>query len=440
MIGNGLPKEATEAAQVYHRYGKLCQLRRGAARGTPAGLPHARSLPTAIPSLADLRGWGYNPGVMKTALVHDWLNQIGGAENVLEALVGLFPHAPIYTSIYAPRLMPASYAAWDIRTSYMQRLPAVATHHQSYLPLYPIAFEQFDLSGYDLVLSNKSAFCHGVITQPETLHICYCLTPTRFLWMYESYRQREGLGKTADAALRPMLAWLRQWDRLAAERVDHFVAISHAVQARIKKFYGRDSVIIYPPLDVERFTPSSRQPADYYLAGGRLIPYKRLDLAVEAFSQLGRPLLIFGDGRDRDSLQARAASNVTFLGRVSQERLVALFQSCRAFIFPGLEDFGIAPLEAQAAGRPVIAYAGGGALDTIVDGKTGLLFHQQSVQALIGAVQAFEALDISPAACRRNAERFAAERFRRELMNYVEARAVEWRSATFAAPSAARHP
>jgi glycosyltransferase involved in cell wall biosynthesis len=363
---------------------------------------------------------------MKTALVHDWLNQIGGAENVLETLVDLFPSAPVHTSIYAPKLMPASYAAWEIRTSFMQRLPGVATHHQSYLPLYPLAFEQFDLGDYDLVLSNKSAFCHGVITPPETLHICYCLTPTRFLWMYEAYRQREGLGKAADMALRPALAGLRQWDRLAAERVDHFVAISRVVQARIRKFYGRDSAIIYPPVDVQRFTPSNRRPGDYYLAGGRLIPYKRVDLAVEAFNRLGWPLLVFGDGRDRAELQAKAASNVTFLGRVSWERLVDLFQHSQAFIFPGLEDFGIAPLEAQAAGRPVIAYAGGGALDTIIDGETGLLFREQTVDALVEAVQAFDALSISPAACRHNAERFAVERFRRELMNYVEARFVEY--------------
>lgn len=362
---------------------------------------------------------------MRAALVHDWLNQIGGAENVLETLVDMFPGAPVYTSIYAPKLMPASYAAWEIHTSFMQRLPGVATHHQSYLPFYPLAFEQFDLSGYDLALSNKSAFCHGVITPPETLHICYCLTPTRFLWMYESYRQREGLGKAADAALRPALAALRQWDRLAADRVDHFIAISRVVQARIRKFYGRDSAIIYPPVDVQRFTPSARPPGDYYLAGGRLIPYKRVDLAVEAFNQLDRPLLVFGDGRDRAELQAKAGRNITFLGRVSWDRLVDLFQHCRAFVFPGLEDFGIAPLEAQAAGRPVIAYAGGGALDTVVDGQTGLLFHQQSVAALVEAVQTFETLAISPAACRANAERFAVERFRRDLLDYVEARVDE---------------
>lgn len=374
------------------------------------------------PVLAESFSRGYNSRVMKTALVHDWLNQIGGAENVLETLVDMFPAAPVYTSIYAPKLMPPAYTAWDIRTSFMQRLPGVATHHQSYLPFYPLAFEEFDLSGYDLVLSNKSAFCHGVITPPETLHICYCLTPTRFLWMYDAYRQREGLGKAADTALRPVLASLRQWDRLAADRVDHFIAISRVVQARIEKYYRRPSTVIYPPVDVHRFTPSDRQPGDYYLAGGRLIPYKRVDLVVEAFNQLGLPLIVYGDGRDRAALERRAGSNITFLGRVSWDRLVDLFQHSRAFIFPGLEDFGIAPLEAQAAGRPVIAYAGGGALDTVLHGETGLLFHEQTVEALMAAVRTCESMTFSPAACRRNAERFAEEHFRHELTQFIEQR------------------
>ncbi len=357
---------------------------------------------------------------MKTALVHDWLNQIGGAENVLETFVDLFPASPVFTSIYGPDLMPASYRGWDIRTSFMQRLPRVTRHHQSYLPFYPLAFEQFDFSGYDLVLSNKSAFCHGVITPPETLHISYCLTPTRFLWMYDAYRQREGLGRLADLILRPMLGWLRLWDRLAADRVDHFIAISRVVQQRIRTYYRRESEIIHPPVDVERFTPSSRPPGDYYLAGGRLIPYKRVDLAVKAFNRLGLPLIVFGDGRDRAALEAQAGPNITFVGRVSWDRLVDLTQHCRAFVFPGLEDFGIAPLEAQAAGRPVIAFAAGGALDTVLPGQTGAFFREQSPGALAQAVQAFDADAISPAACRRNAERFAVDVFKQQLMSFIE--------------------
>lgn len=364
---------------------------------------------------------------MKTALVHDWLNQMGGAENVLETMVEMFPGSPVYTSMYAPDLMPAGYRSWDIRTSYMQRLPGVATHHQAYLPFYPKAFERFDFSGYDLVLSNKSGFCHGVITPPETVHICYCLTPTRFLWMYDAYRQREGLGKATNRALQPVLTRLRRWDRSAADRVDHFIAISSEIQTRIKRYYQHDSVVIYPPVDVERFTPSDRQPGDYYLAGGRLIPYKRVDLAVQAFNLLGLPLVIYGDGRDRESLQAMAGPNVTFLGRVPAERLIDLYQHCRAFVFPGLEDFGIAPLEAQAAGRPVIAFGGGGALDTIIDGETGVLFDEQTVESLVDAVNRFEAVQFSPAACRRNGERFSLDRFRRELMNFIEAKFVQHR-------------
>ena len=214
---------------------------------------------------------------------------------------------------------------------------------------------------------------------------------------------------------------------MAADRVDHFIAISTEIQQRIRRYYQHDSVVIYPPVDVERFTPSSRQPGDYYLAGGRLIPYKRVDLAVQAFNQLDRPLLIYGDGRDRESLQALAGPNVTFLGRVSSERLIDLYQHCRAFVFPGLEDFGIAPLEAQAAGRPVIAYGGGGALDTIIDGETGVLFAEQTVESLIAAVHRCEAAQFSPATCRRNAERFSLDRFQRELMNFVETKYVQQR-------------
>jgi glycosyltransferase involved in cell wall biosynthesis len=217
-----------------------------------------------------------------------------------------------------------------------------------------------------------------------------------------------------------VLAWLRQWDRLAAERVDAFIAISRAVQARIRKYYRRDSTILYPPVDVERFAPSASPASDYYLAGGRLIPYKRVDLAIDAFNQLGLPLIVYGDGRDRQALEAKAGPTITFVGRVSWDALSDLFQHCRAFVFPGLEDFGIAPLEAQAAGRPVIAFAGGGALDTIVDGETGLLFREQTTQALVDAVLTFELLQLSPAACRRNAERFAAERFRREMTAFVD--------------------
>ncbi|MDH7486493.1 MAG: glycosyltransferase [Anaerolineae bacterium] len=357
---------------------------------------------------------------MKVALVHDWLNQMGGAENVLETLVAMFPQAAVYTSMYGPDLMPAAYRSWDIRTSFMQRLPGVTRYHQAYMPLYPLAFRSFRLRDYDLVLSNKSAFCHGVQTGPNTTHICYCLTPTRFLWMYDSYRQRESIGGLTDTALRPLLPLLRRWDYAAAQRVDHFIAISSAVQERIRNFYHRESVIIHPPVDTARYTPSGEPPQDYFLVVGRLIPYKRIDLAVRAFTQLGLPLVVVGDGRDRAKLEAMAGRNVTFRGWLPySEELLTLYRRCRAFIFPGLEDFGIAPVEAQATGRPVIAYAAGGALDTVQEGVTGTFFYEQTPEALAAAVRAFDPAAYDPAACRASAERFSVEVFKHKLLAFI---------------------
>ncbi|MBX2999817.1 MAG: glycosyltransferase [Caldilineaceae bacterium] len=362
---------------------------------------------------------------MKIALVHDWLNQMGGAENVLEELIDLFPGAPLYTSIYAPDLMPNSYRQWPIRTSFMQHLPAVTTRHQAYLPLYPLAFGQTDLSDYDLVLSNKSGFCHGVRTRRgdrRAIHICYCLTPTRYLWLYDQYREREQIGGVVNAVLQPVLSVLRRWDWSAAQRVDHFIAISNEVQSRIRSIYGRKSVVIHPPVDTDRFTPDPSAPVgDYYLIVSRLIPYKRIDLAVRAFADLPHEkLIIVGEGRDRSMLEAQAAGNVTFLGRQSWDRLVELMRGCKAFLFPGLEDFGIAPVEAMSAGRPVIAFAGGGALDTVIPGVTGELFASQTLESLQEAIAAFDPKRYDPHTCRSQAERFSRRIFRQKLRAFVE--------------------
>jgi glycosyltransferase involved in cell wall biosynthesis len=358
---------------------------------------------------------------VRVALAHDWLNQKGGAENVLEVLVELFPEAPIYTSMYGPDRMPAEYDSWDIRTSFMQRLPGVTRRHQAYMPLYPLAFRTFDLRGYDLILSNKSGFCHGVRAQPGAVHICYCLTPTRFLWMYDSYRRREDIRPLADVVVRSLLGRLRRWDYDAAQRVHHFIAISSAVQERIRRFYDRESVVIHPPVETDRYTPSDEPAGDYFLVVSRLIPYKRVDLAVEAFTQLGLPLRIVGDGRDQAKLEAMAGPNVAFLGRVpAGKELLNLYRRCRAFIFPGLEDFGIAPLEAQAAGRPVIAFAGGGALDTVQEGVTGAFFQAQTPEGLAGVVRAFDPARYDPGDCRANAERFNTETFKRKLLAFIE--------------------
>ena len=358
---------------------------------------------------------------MRVALVHDWLNQMGGAENVLKVLAEMFPRAPIYTSIYAPQRVAPFFRSLDIRVSWMNRLPGVASHHLWYLPFYPLAFESFDLSEYDLVISNKSAFAHSVITPPQTVHISYCLTPTRFLWQYHAYRRREGIGRVANALLQPILTWQRQFDRLAADRVDHFVAISREVQARIRKFYRRDSTVIHPPVDTQRFVPTSDPPQDYYLVVSRLIPYKRVDLAVAACTRLGVPLIVVGDGRDRKALERMAGPTVQFLGWVEEDTLVRLMQRARAFIFPGLEDFGIAPVEAMACGRPVIAYAGGGALDTVVPGETGEFFYQQTPEALAAVLQDFDPGRYDPLACRARAEMFDTRLFRARFRAFVDA-------------------
>jgi len=357
---------------------------------------------------------------MRVALIHDWLNQIGGAEDVLESLTDLYPGAPIYTSMYAPNLMPPAYRAWDIRVTWMNRLPGIHRHHQPYLPLYPLAFQGLDLSGYDLVLSNKSGFCHGVRVPPGATHICYCLTPTRYVWNLRDYCQREQLPAVAHALLPPVIALLREWDYAAAQRVHHFIAISTEIQARIQRFYGRESVVIPPPVDTSCFQPAAKHD-DYFLIVSRLIPYKRIDLAVAAFNELGLPLVIAGDGRDRAKLETVAKSNITFLGRVDDVRRAELMAHCRAFVFPGLEDFGIAPVQAQAAGRPVIAFAGGGALDTVMGGLTGLLFYEAKAQSLMEAVRRFDDSRFNPTTIREFALRFDQQVFQRKLSEFIQA-------------------
>ncbi len=370
------------------------------------------------------------PRPLNIALVHDWLNQYGGAERVLEHLVDLFPGAPLYTSMFWRDGMPEAYARWPIHTTWMDHLPGIYQHHQMYFPLYALAFAQLDLrqTGCDVVLSNKSGFCHA--TQTGNIpHVCYCLAPTRYVWEFESYAARESLSPVLKTLLRPVVAVLRRWDYAMAQRPAlNFIAISTEIQARIREYYGRESSIIYPPVDTERYaslTTSTRASSlseveDYYLIVSRLIPYKRIDLAVRAFNRLGLPLVIAGRGRDQEALEALAGPNITFLGYVSDEDLPGLLAHCRAFIFPGREDFGIAPLEAQAAGRPVIAYGAGGALDSVIEGVTGTFFHEPTPEALADAVLRFDTRAVDAEACRANAERFSVVRFRRELMAQIE--------------------
>jgi len=358
---------------------------------------------------------------LHVAIVHDWLNQYGGAERVLEALHALYPEAPVYAAMYGPEVMPPAYRTWDIRTSFMQRLPLVISRHQIYLLLYPRAVESYDLSAYDLILSTSSAFAHGAIAAPHAPHVCYCHTPMRFAWNYDEYVRHERIPTVLRWLLPLFLSRIRQWDRRTADRVDYFIANSRNVADRIAQFYGCESTIIPPPVDVSRFQPAGRaEVGDYYLVLSRLIPYKRIDVVVRAFAQLDRPLWIVGDGRARPDLEASATPNVRFLGRVPDEEIAGYYARCRAFIFPGEEDFGITPLEAMAAGRPVIAYAAGGALETVNEGQTGVFFREQTPAALIEAVRACEALDFDPATLRRQAERFDVVSFQARVRAFVD--------------------
>jgi glycosyltransferase involved in cell wall biosynthesis len=356
---------------------------------------------------------------LKVAIVHDWLNQMGGAEDVLEALVALFPNAPVYTSMYCPDTMPVSYRQWDIRITWMDRLPGIHRQHQPYLLLYPLAFGRQELGDHDLIISNKSAFCFGVHKPLGACHICYCLTPTRFVWNFDSYVNREQVGSGAQRLIRPFLSWMQGWERRAANRVDTFVAISDEIQKRIHRCYGRESTVIHPPVDTRRFAPADKYD-DYFLIVSRLIPYKRIDLAVRAFTELGLPLKISGDGRDRESLQAIAGPNVQFLGYVPNNDLGQLMARCRAFVFPGLEDFGITPVQAMAAGRPVIAYAGGGALDYVVEGVSGTFFNEQTPESLADAVRRFDAGIFDPATIRAHAQQFDTNVFKSKLLAFIQ--------------------
>lgn len=354
----------------------------------------------------------------RTALVHDWLNQQGGAENVLAEMHGMFPSAPVYTSFYEPRLVDPAFQRLDIRRTWLQRFPLWRTNHQALLPFYPLAFGNLRIPDVDLVLSNCSAFCKGVRTPPGAVHVCYCLTPTRFLWMPDTYLAGERAPVWSRRLLPALLAWARRWDRNAAQRVTQFVAISRAVADRIQRFYGRPSSVVYPPVEVERFTPTT-DVGDAFLIVSRLIPYKRIDLAVRACTALGLPLRIVGSGRAEADLRAVAGPTISFLGRLPDRDVSLEMARCRAFLFPGDEDFGITPVEAQAAGRPVVAFGSGGALDTVIDGTTGIHFREQTVASLGDALRRVQTMPFDADVLVANARRFNRENFRRALLEAI---------------------
>ncbi len=356
---------------------------------------------------------------MKIALVHDYLAQDGGAERVLLSLHRMWPEAPIFTLFHAKGSV-SGFDNADIRESYIARLPWGRKKYQWYLPLMPQAFESFDFTGFDVVISSTSAFAKGIITPPETVHICYCHTPTRYLWTdTQEYIADLKYPKLIKIFLPRLFHKLRVVDQLAAERVDQFIANSHTVQERILKYYRRESQVIFPPVDLTRAAVASSI-GDYFISGGRLVPYKRFDLIIETFNRLKQKLIIFGDGPSMTELKHRAKENITFTGRISEEEKMKLLSRAKAFINPQLEDFGITPIESMANGRPVIAYGAGGATETIISGVTGVFFHRQSWNELFETIQNFDAATWDSSVIRAHAEKFSQAVFEKNMKDVVE--------------------
>jgi glycosyltransferase involved in cell wall biosynthesis len=365
---------------------------------------------------------------MRVAIVHDYLVQgIRGAERVVLEMHQCYPDAPIHTLLFDPRRMGEPWGELDVRTSWLQRMPGALRLYEKLYLLMPSAVESLRVGPCDVVLSSSSAWAKNLRPPRGAMHVCYCYTPARFLWHWtREYVARLKAAAPLKAAVRASLPGLRWWDRRGSGRVNAFIAISRAVRERIRRYYGRESLLIYPPVDTERFQPDGRAAEDYFLVVTTLNPYKRVDLAVGACTRLGTRLKVVGDGPELERLRAVAGPTVEFLGKVADEDLPGLYARCRAFLMPQEEDFGIAPLEAQASGRPVVAYGAGGALETIVDGETGVFFGEQTEEALAGALRRMDGHEFQVVACRENALRFSREVFRRQLTETVGGLYERW--------------
>jgi glycosyltransferase involved in cell wall biosynthesis len=360
----------------------------------------------------------------RVALVHDFLLDLRGAERVFLEMCRIWPQADVFTTVYDEKGTEGRFAERGVRTSFLQRLRPTARSFRALLPLYPAAIESFDFSGYDVVISSSSAWAHAIICDEQTAHICYCYNPFRYAWNDREHTLATRPDPLSRAALRALFRRWRQWDWFAAQRVDRYVAVSRTTQARIRAYFGRDAEVVHPPVETERFAPGDV--GDYYLVLSELVSHKRIDRAVRAFNRLGRPLLIVGDGPDAGRLRRMAGPRVRFAGRVSDARVSELLPGCRALVQPSVEEFGIAAVEAQAAGRPVIAARGGGALETVQDGVTGC-YWSGDADELARTVLDFDERGVDPAACVANAARFGVEVFRGTLPKLVEQMVAEAR-------------
>jgi glycosyltransferase involved in cell wall biosynthesis len=357
---------------------------------------------------------------ISVAIVHYWFVARRGGEQVVDELCRLYPQADVYTLVHDPEALSETVRGHRLTSSFLQRLPWARRLYQKYLPLAPLALEQFDLGGYDLVISSESGPAKGVLTRPDALHVCYCHTPMRYLWdMAPEYRARAG--RLTRWLMVPAAHYLRLWDQASAARVDHFVANSRHVASRIRKYYRRRAHVIHPPVDTDFFTPGPVDREDYYLLLGQLVAYKRPDVAVRAFSGSGRRLLVVGEGEMERTLRREAGPEVEFAGRLSREKVREHLQRCRALVFPGREDFGMVPVEAMACGTPVIALGAGGALETVVEGDTGFFFQTQEPEALLTAVQKFEnqGVGLDAHGISRHAAEFGRQAFRSSFEAFV---------------------
>lgn len=358
---------------------------------------------------------------MKIALVHDYLVQYGGAERVLEAFQELYPYAPIYTLIHDQDSMHGHFVGSRIHTSFLQRFPFSKKRHRLFPPLMPLAIEGFDLSAYDVVLSDSSSFAKGVITGPDTLHICYMHTPMRYAWDdCQKYTEDFGLPGFVRKLVPLFMSPIRLWDRASASRVDHIISNSRFVANRIRKYYRKESTVIHPPVNVAQFYLAKEGVSDYFLMVGRLIAYKRHDIAIEAFNALKLPLKIIGRGPELERLKKLAGPTIEFLGRVPEEELPRYYAECRGFVFPQEEDFGIVAIEAMASGKPLIAYRGGDIVEHMEEGKMGEYFDEQTKESLIGAINRFQNAQYDPAYIRAKAFPFDKERFKATIKDYLE--------------------